>query len=158
MAICGAFLVQFFAVQQKLWGGEKILSPRYIFNWGGGESPSSPPGIDVTALVICCRCCGVGYGHSAMHRANIRPYAAAFSNTSQHSVVPAGNTRGVRDTTHIHGDMSAVHRCRIRPISRKRNANHKQQSFTLGTRRFDAEIWNGVLFCHEDRSRIPRSS
>jgi len=45
MAICGAFLVQFFAVQLKLLGGEKILSPRYIFI-GGGQSPPPhrPPG------------------------------------------------------------------------------------------------------------------
>jgi len=44
MAICGAFLVQFFAVQLKLWGGEKILSPRYIFIGGGNRPPCPPPG------------------------------------------------------------------------------------------------------------------
>ena len=39
----------FFAVQLKLWGGQKILSPRYIFI-GRGQSPPSPPrGIDATA-------------------------------------------------------------------------------------------------------------
>jgi len=43
MAICGAFLVQFFAVQLKLWGGEKILSPRYIFIGGGAIAPLAPP-------------------------------------------------------------------------------------------------------------------
>jgi len=50
MAICGAFLVQFFAVQLKLWGGEKVLSPRYIFIGGGAIDP--PPGIDATELYI----------------------------------------------------------------------------------------------------------
>jgi len=52
MAICGAFLVQFFAVQLKLWGGEKILSPRYIFLLGVGAIAPPPlaPGIDVTGV------------------------------------------------------------------------------------------------------------
>jgi len=49
MAICGTFLVHFFAVQLKLSGGEKILSPRYIFI--GGHA-LSPPGIDATAVNV----------------------------------------------------------------------------------------------------------
>jgi len=48
MAICGAFLVQFFAVQLKIWGGEKILSPRYIFIGGGAIAPLAATGIDAT--------------------------------------------------------------------------------------------------------------
>jgi len=79
MAICGAFLVQFFCSSAKTMRGRKDTLAQVYFYLGG--IALLVPGIDVTALVICCRCCGVGYGHSAMHRANIRPYAAAFSNT-----------------------------------------------------------------------------
>jgi len=51
MAICGAFLVHFFAVQLKLWRDEKILSPRYIFLLGvGAIAPPLAPGIDVTGV------------------------------------------------------------------------------------------------------------
>ena len=52
------FVVQFFAVQLKLWGGEKILSPRYIFI-GGGNRPiaPSPPGIDATVRFYSQRLC-----------------------------------------------------------------------------------------------------
>jgi len=53
-ANCGAFFVQFFAVQLKLWGGEKILSPRYIFFGGGGNRPPRPP--PPPGSTPLCRC------------------------------------------------------------------------------------------------------
>ena len=48
MAICGAFLVQFFTVQLKLEGRKDTLAQVYFY-WGGGNRPSRPPpGIEAT--------------------------------------------------------------------------------------------------------------
>jgi len=58
----------------EFWGGEKILSPWYIFYWGeGGDRPLRPPGIDATVCrwevqslndidrINACSCAAIAY-------------------------------------------------------------------------------------------------